>query len=52
MTAAERLRAALLKEADRRAAMGHHAPAHDIRRAASDVVRAASMLDASKAVRS
>lgn len=41
----------LLNEADRRAALGHWAPAHDLRRAAGDVRTAQSRLESSKEVR-
>lgn len=41
----------LRKEADRRARMGHHAPAHELRSKARDVEVAAATLRASKEVR-
>ena len=45
------LERALMREADRRAKLGHHATAHDLRRAASDVAMAVVRLASSKTVR-
>lgn len=50
-SARQRLQAALHAEADRRAKLGHYDFAHDLRRHASAVSNAASMLAASRTVR-